>query len=182
MPVINMIQKLSISLILLLVFNLPVNAQEKIEWMSLEQAIKKSGKQPKKIFMDMYTDWCGWCKKMDQTTFSDPVIAAYMNKHYYAVKFDAEGQDSVVFNKQTYAQQKPGQKRSPHNLAIYLLNGKMSYPSYVFLNSDQSVITAVPGYYTADQFEPLLHFFATDAWKNTKWVDFQKSFVGKVKK
>jgi len=74
------------------------------------------------------------------------------------------------------------QKRSPHNLAIYLLNGKMSYPSYVFLNSDQSVITAVPGYYTADQFEPLLHFFATDAWKNTKWVDFQKSFVGKVKK
>jgi len=99
MPVINMIQKLSISLILLLVFNLPVNAQEKIEWMSLEQAIKKSGKQPKKIFMDMYTDWCGWCKKMDQTTFSDPVIAAYMNKHYYAVKFDAEGQDSVVFNK-----------------------------------------------------------------------------------
>jgi thioredoxin-related protein len=162
--------------------NLTAKAQEKINWMSLEQAISKTTKQPKKIFMDMYTDWCGWCKKMDQTTFADPVIVAYMNKHYYAVKFNAEGQDSVVFNKQVYVQQKPGQKRSPHNLAILLLNGKMSYPSYVFLNPDQSVITAVPGYYAPDQFEPLLHFLTTDAWKTTKWPDFQKGFVGKVKK
>jgi thioredoxin-related protein len=157
-------------------------AQEKINWMSLEEALTKAKKEPRKIFIDMYTDWCKWCTEMDRNTFSNPVIAAYMNKNYYAVKFDAEGQKDAQFNNKTFKQPKPGQKRSAHELAIFLLNGRLSYPSYVFVNPDQSVITAVPGYYPPADFEPVLHFFATEAWKKTNWTDYQKSFKGKVTK
>jgi len=157
-------------------------AQEKINWMSLEEALTKAKKEPRKIFIDMYTDWCKWCTEMDRNTFSNPVIAAYMNKNYYAVKFDAEGQKDAQFNNKTFKQPKPGQKRSAHELAIFLLNGRLSYPSYVFVNPDQSVITAVPGYYPPADFEPVLHFFATEVWKKTNWTDYQKSFKGKVTK
>ena len=64
-----------------------LDAQEKIQWMDFEEAVSACTKQPKKIFVDVYTNWCGWCKKMDQTTFADPEVAKYMNENYYAVKF-----------------------------------------------------------------------------------------------
>ena len=60
-------------------------AQEKIQWMSFEDAVERCAKEPKMVFIDVYTDWCGWCKRMDQSTFANPVIAKYMNEHFYAV-------------------------------------------------------------------------------------------------
>lgn len=50
----------------------------KIRWYSIEEAVelnsKSKAKDKKKFFIDVYTDWCGWCKKMDANTFTDPVI------------------------------------------------------------------------------------------------------------
>ena len=63
----------------------------KIKWYTFEQAIKLCEKAPKKLMVDVYTDWCGWCKKMDAETFSNAEIAKYVNEHFYAVKFNAEG-------------------------------------------------------------------------------------------
>jgi len=54
----------------------------KIKWLDFEEAVALNSKKPKKIFIDMYTDWCGWCKKMDAATFINPVIVDYMNEHY----------------------------------------------------------------------------------------------------
>ena len=65
--------------------------------MSFEEAVERCAKEPKMVFIDVYTDWCGWCKRMDQSTFANPVIAQYMNDHFYAVKFDAERQDTITF-------------------------------------------------------------------------------------
>ena len=67
---------------------------EKVQWMSFEEAVAKNKLEPKKIFVDVYTDWCGWCKKMDAGTFNNPVVAKYLNEKYYNVKLDAEGQGS----------------------------------------------------------------------------------------
>uniref|UniRef100_A0A3Q2YUK7 Spermatogenesis-associated protein 20-like TRX domain-containing protein n=1 Tax=Hippocampus comes TaxID=109280 RepID=A0A3Q2YUK7_HIPCM len=49
----------------------------------------------KKVFIDIYTDWCGWCKKMDKDTFQNPEVAAYMNENFLMVKMDAEGKDPI---------------------------------------------------------------------------------------
>ena len=61
-----------------------------IQWLTMEEAYEKTQKEPKKILVDVYTDWCGWCKVMDRGTFRDEKVVAYVNEHYYAVKFDAE--------------------------------------------------------------------------------------------
>ena len=52
--------------------------------------------------MDVYTDWCGWCKRMDATTFENPAIAKYMSENFYCVKFNAESQKEVTFKGQKY--------------------------------------------------------------------------------
>src|SRR4249919_2233805 len=63
----------------------PVNYKE-VNWMSIDDVQVAMKKQPRKVWIDVYTDWCGWCKRMDKTTFSDPNVIRYMNKHFYAVK------------------------------------------------------------------------------------------------
>ena len=171
-----------IAIVLITISSVAHSQQQKIKWLSFEEAVTKSKKAPKKLFMDMYTDWCGWCVKMDESTFSNPVIASYINGNFYPVKFDAERQDTVEFNGKAYINQNPGKKRSSHQLAQTLMQGKMSYPSYVFMGEDLKVLTVVPGYYPADQFEPILHFFGSEAFKTTDWQTFSAGFKGKVPK
>lgn len=154
-------------------------AQEKksdaaIAWLSFEDAVEQNNKAPKKIFIDMYTEWCGWCKRMDKTTFQDPAVSAYMNKHFYAVKFDAERKDSILFKDQ-YFKFKPEYKSN--ELAAIMMNGQMSYPTSVYIDSLSNLIGPVPGYLTAEQFMPVLKYFAEDIYLTTKWDDYVKQAI-----
>lgn len=171
----NPIKKIK-NLVLLLgvLFSLESNAQEKkvesgIQWVSFEDAVANNAKAPRKIFIDMYTHWCGWCKRMDATTFEDPKIAEYLNKHYYSVKFNAETKDSILY-KDKYYQYKTEYKSN--ELAAILLNGQMSYPTSVYLDGQSNPIGPVPGYLTADQLLPILRYFAEDIYKNTSWEEY----------
>jgi thioredoxin-related protein len=151
-----------------------------VKWYTFEEAVKLNETTPKKIFVDVYTDWCSWCKVMDQKTFSHPEIAAYLNKHYYPVKFDAESTKPITFKDIVFENTGEG-RRSPHQLAAALLQGKMSYPSIAYLDENNQLLTAVPGYYTPAQIEPILVFFAEDHYKNKNWETFSQSFKGKIK-
>lgn len=161
----------------LLMIGTAASAQEAIKWMDFEDAVEACKKTPKKLFVDVYTDWCGWCKKMDKTTFVDPAVVRYMNENYYAVKFDAERNDTVRFMGTDFVPVKqPGSLRSVHQLAASMLQGKMSYPSYVIFNEDLRVIQVIPGYQEAKTFLPILHFFGDNAFKTTAWKDYIESF------
>src|SRR5215510_7762864 len=70
---------------------------DEIKWMSFQDAVEKNKTEPKKMFIDVYTGWCGWCKRMDATTFKDPTVVNYMNKYFRAVKLDAETKDTIHF-------------------------------------------------------------------------------------
>ena len=122
-------------------------AQEKIQWMSIEKAYELSltEENPKKIFIDVYTDWCGWCKRMDKATFQKPEVAAYMNEYYYNVKFNAEQKEDITILNNTFTFVAQGQ-RGYHELAAALLNGKMSYPTVIFMNHKFEMLSPVPGY------------------------------------
>ncbi len=168
----------SITIILLVIISTSVLAQEevKIKWYSIEEAAKLNKKKKKKFFIDLYTDWCGWCKKMDSNTFTDPIIAAYMNENFYPVKFDAESSEPVTLNGQEYVNPNPGKRRSSHQLAVALLSGKMSYPSFAFLDQEIKLITVLPGYNTPEKLEPILHFIADEAYKEESFQEYQATF------
>src|ERR1051326_1000883 len=85
---------------------------EKIQWHTFQEAVALSKKEKRKIFIDVYTQWCGWCKVMEKNTFTNPVIVKYMNAHFYAVKLDAEMKDTVVFNNNTFVNPNPTTLRS----------------------------------------------------------------------
>ncbi len=158
-----------------------VSPTDKIRWYSFEEAYQMNKKKPKKIFIDVFTDWCGWCKKMDAETFTNPTISEYMMDHFYCVKLNAERKDTVIIDGVKFTNPNPTGRRSTHQLAVELLKGNMSYPSYVFLNEKSQWLTVVSGYQVAKDFEPILHYFGEDAYQKTPWEDFRASFEGVIK-
>jgi thioredoxin-related protein len=156
------------------------SADETIHWYTFQEALEMSKKEKKKIFIDVFTDWCGWCKVMDRNTFPNPVIAKYMNQHFYAVKLNAEMKDTVLFNNYAFVNPSPNTPRSTHQLASSLLNNQMSYPTTVYLDENFSMLTQVPGYRKPEELEPILKFFGEDAFKTQKWEDFSKNFKGEI--
>ncbi len=158
-----------------------LTAQEKINWLSWEEAVKKSEKEPRKIFVDIYTDWCGWCKKMDKATFQNAAIAKYMNANYYSVKFDAEQKEVINFRGKTYEFVKNG-RRGYNTLAAELTQGRLSYPTIVFLDESINIIQPIPGFRAKTEFEMMMTFFAEDFYKDTPWQNYVKAYTPMSKK
>ncbi|MBI9067722.1 MAG: DUF255 domain-containing protein [Salinivirgaceae bacterium] len=170
------IRKISILVVLAILTISNLQAQ-KVKWHTFSEAIELNKKAPRKIIIDVYTDWCGWCKKMDAGTFNNPVIAKILNEKYYAVKFDAERTDDIVFQGHTFKNSGEG-RRPVHDLAAAMLNGKMSYPSIVFMNEQNQLITAVPGYQEPNQIEPLLIYIQQSLYeKNVNYQEYAKKYL-----
>lgn len=149
----------------------PVKPAEKIKWLTMEEVEEKLKQEPRKIMVDVYTDWCGWCKKMDKDTFTDAEVVALMNKHFYAVKLDAEGKSPIKLKGQTFSF-RPEYKA--HELAVALLNGQMSFPTTVYLDEQMNMLTPVPGYLNAKNMTQILRYFGEDHHKSMTWQEFEK--------
>lgn len=150
--------------------------KDEIKWYTFKEAQELNKQAPRKFLIDVYTDWCTWCKKMDVTTYKNNVIVKYVNENYYPIRFNAETKDTIEFNSTKYYN-----KNGTHQLAIYLLNKKLTYPTVVYLNEELGLIQAVPGYQDAKQLEMIVKYFAEDAYKTVPWTDYQQTFVGDVK-
>lgn len=128
-------------------------------------------KEPRKIVIDVYTDWCGWCKKMDKSTFSDPEVARLVNKHFYAVKLDAEGKKPITLKGQTFNYK---EEYRSHELAAALLQGQMSYPTTVYLDESMNMLAPVPGYLDAKNFSTILRYFGENHHKSMNFQEYEK--------
>ena len=152
-----------------------------INWHRFSELESLQKQAPRKVFIDVFTDWCGWCKKMDASTFKHPVIVKLMNRYFYAVKLDAEAGDSLRYQGISFGKRN-GEKRTPHDLAVKLLNGKMSYPTTVYLDETLNSLGPVPGYLDAAIMEKILVFFGENHYKTTEWKVFEKNFSGEIVK
>jgi len=167
-------------LFLLLLVSTGSSCQE-IEWISFSKAMELNKIAPKKIFIDFYTDWCGWCKRMDATTFANQMVVQYMNEHFYAVKFNAEKEEPIAVGDSIYKINTAAGRNGTHQLAITLLNGKLSYPSFVFLDEKFNLLSPLQGFQTPDQFEAPLKYFGENVYLRNSWADYQKTFQGSFK-
>ena len=135
-------------------FVVAVQAQEdatEIEWVDINTALENVGENEKKIVIDFYTDWCGWCKVMDRKTYSDSSIVAYINEHYLAVKFNPEKGDSVVYDGETYS--------ARQFAAAWQVRG---YPATGFVSKNAEALVLLPGYQGPDEFLRILQYFGGD--------------------
>jgi thioredoxin-related protein len=149
--------------------------QQKIKWLTLDEAMERSKTDKRKIFIDVYTHWCGWCRKMDNTTFAQETIVQYINDNYFPVKFDAQHQDIIKFKGQAYQFIKQGNS-GYHELAAKFLHGQMSFPSIVFLDEDYNIIQAIPGYQDAYNFEMIATYFAENHHRHIPWSRFSENY------
>jgi thioredoxin-related protein len=167
-----------------LVFTSGLKAQEAhINWMSIAQAQEAMKKEPKKVMIDVYTNWCGPCKMMMKNTFTDPTIIAYINENYYAVKFNAEGNQEVNFKGNTYSNPnfnpaKTNSRNGTHEftMAIAPVNGRVAYPTIVYMDESFNILTPVQGYHQPAQIMPILSYFGDNAYKTMDFQTFQTSY------
>lgn len=146
-------------------------SKEKINWITMQQLNELYYDNPKPILIDVYTDWCGWCKQMDRTTYAQAKLVSYVNTHYYAVKLNAESPGSYTFNKKNYGYN-AGNKSN--ELASFLLFGRLEFPTTVFLSSIDAQPAPLAGYMKAKEMEAPLKYFGEGSHRTQTFVEFNK--------
>jgi thioredoxin-related protein len=137
---------------------------EGLEWRGFSEALSVARLSNKKVLVDVYTTWCGWCKKMDRDVYGDTAIKSYLEQHFILAKLDAESAKKHTFDTTSITERQ-----------IAGSFGVTGYPTTIFLNEAGQKITVVPGYIKADVFKDMLAYIYEEAYKTTSWNDFQKA-------
>ena len=160
---------------------------QKIQWMTMNEAIAAQKENPKKIFVDVYTTWCGPCKMMDRDTFSNKDVIKFVNDNYYAVKFNAEGTEEVdyqdfVYTNPNYQEGRRG--RNSQHLFAHAMKVQ-GYPSLAFFKEDGDLIQAITGYRKPHELEIYLKMIANDDYLKLStveaWEAYRDNFKGTFK-
>ena len=166
-----------------LFFSFVLSAQE-VNWMTFNQALEAQKKAPKKIFVDMYTVWCGPCKLYDRNTFANKDVAAFINANFYPVKFNAEGDAEIIYKNRLYRNvgydpKKAKKRNSVHEFSR--LFDISAYPTVLFLDEQAELIKRVRGYRKPQQLEVFLKFFGTDLWQTIRTQEEYQAYIDNFK-
>jgi thioredoxin-related protein len=137
---------------------------KEIKWGNFENGTKTAKSSSKKIIVDVYTDWCSWCKKMDKTTYGNDEVINYISKNFVAVRLNAESKNKTSYLGQSYTEQQLAQGF-----------GITGFPSTIFFDENQNPITVVPGYIEGQDFMNVLKFINEDIYKTKNFEDYMKS-------
>jgi thioredoxin-related protein len=139
---------------------------ESIKWLKYDEGMKLAAKTNKPMIIDFYTDWCGWCKKMDKTTYADPNIIKYINRAFVAVKVNAESREKLNL------------AAGPSDgIKVARSFGVNSYPQTWFVESNGKKIDKWPGFAPADKFMVVLKYIGDGIYKTQNWTEYQKAQV-----
>lgn len=163
-------KKIFLLVILLFTFTQLSLTGDKIElkWKKFDEGITEAKKTKKKILLDVYADWCKWCKKLDAEVYTEPKVAAYLNKFYVLIKVNGESNDKLTYK---------NQRMTEEQFARVL--GVTGFPTIMFLESNAEIIDKLGGFVTADRFLPIIQFIGEDYYKKMKWDEFLEKKVNK---
>jgi len=141
-------------------------AKTELRWTNLETAMKNAAEQDKPVMVDVYTDWCGWCKKMDKDVFNHPDVAEALDRMFTLAKVNGESRESV-----TYKNQKTD------GFGIVQGFGIRGYPALIFLDSKGDMLTLIPGYVDAENFLPIVEFLGGKHYEKMEWEQYLAEYT-----
>lgn len=142
--------------------SLPNAGGEAITWHSFDEGMALAAQQNKKVLVDVYTDWCVWCKKMDKEVYTDGQIGKIIAKDFIAVKFNPEGEEVVTMNNEHL------------NGSLFTqAMGISGYPSTLIFGADGKPITKIDGFQESKEFATLLTFIGGDHYKTKSFEEFK---------
>lgn len=125
--------------------------KEEIQWQPYETGIKMIEAQNKKGFLHFYTDWCTYCKIMNNQTFVDSKVIDYLNDNFVSIRVNADKQKEVA--------RKYGVNR---------------FPNTWFIAEDATSLSSQPGFIQPDMLLNMLKFLNTDSFKTMKFSEFME--------
>jgi|WetSurMetagenome_2_1015567.scaffolds.fasta_scaffold570024_2 thioredoxin-related protein len=143
-----------------------------IRWYGFEEGMKLAKKKNLPALVDVYTEWCGWCKKMDNETFQNQLVIEYVNKNFVAIKLNAEDKNPIKYLDKTYINPNPSASRATHQLPGVLAKQRIGYPTYIYLDENGKTITLTQGYMQADDMLPFLKYIGSGSYKTMTWKEF----------
>lgn len=162
----------SIIVILAALAAMPADAQKSkpapqtgLQWTNLEKAVAAASEQNRAILLDVYTDWCGWCKKMDKEVFADPAVAEILASRFTLAKVNGESKDEITYK---------GKKTNGIGIAQGF--GVRGYPSIIFLDSNGDMLTLIPGFLDAEKFLPVVLFIGNKEYEKMEWDAYIASY------
>ncbi|MDB4835484.1 DUF255 domain-containing protein [Cyclobacteriaceae bacterium] len=147
-----------------------------VRWMDFEEVDHLSRAQKRPIIISVHTSWCGWCKKMEHTTYKDPQVTDYLNTYFYPISLDAESKDTITFRGKTYTNPAPNTRRSKHSITQEIMGQSGSYPTTVFMDHNFENAVVVPGFLTSKDMASFLVFYKESVYKSDNINNFRMDF------
>jgi len=141
-----------------------------VKWYDFEDAVVLSKKTGKPIFIEFYTDWCGWCKRLLDSTFTDKEVAPYLNSFFYPVRINAEAFDTIAYKDTVFYN-----KGKTHDFAKRMLRNQLSYPTMIIIDREGNE-NVIPGYLKGRELIPILVYFNENINQSTAYDDYYKYF------
>jgi thioredoxin-related protein len=151
----------------------PTGSADHVKWLSLSEASARLQNEKRPILIDLYTDWCGWCKIMDKKTYSNTKVARYLQENFYPVKVNAESRETMTWNGKSY---NFNADFRTNDFAVYVTQGRLEFPTTVIIPADGSEPQAIPGYLEPKDLELIVKYFGEGKYGKISFDEFQKSF------
>lgn len=130
---------------------------------SLTDAQKLAKDNNKKVLVDVYTVWCGYCRKMAAETYPTPKVKNVVDDYFYTVRLNAESDRKIIYNGETFTEAE-----------LASAFGVSSFPTTLFIDTNGEPLGIQPGYMDANIFSQLLGFIGSNAFKTQSFEDFAK--------
>ncbi|HVZ95224.1 MAG TPA: DUF255 domain-containing protein [Chitinophagaceae bacterium] len=146
---------------------------DKLNWITISELSGKMKADPKPVLIDLYTNWCYWCKVMEKKTYSNSRVIEYINDHFYAVKVNAETKDPITWGDRSFNY---NEAYKINDFAMFLTSGQPGFPTTTIFADEKSDPASLEGFLEPKDLEPVLKYFGEGYYKTQSFQAFNTNF------